>query len=39
MNRIVAQTEYFSDFVEEFWLLTFHRVRHTRAPMMGLWRH
>lgn len=30
VNRIVAETEHGTDFVEEFWLLTSHDVRHTR---------
>jgi hypothetical protein len=28
MNGVVVQTEYLSDLIEEFWLLTFCRVRH-----------
>jgi hypothetical protein len=32
VNGIVVQTEYLSDLIEEFWLLTFCRVRHIRLP-------
>jgi len=28
----VVQREYLSDLIEEFWLLTFCRVRHIRLP-------
>jgi hypothetical protein len=28
VNGVVVQTEYLSDLIEEFWLLTFCRVRH-----------
>jgi len=32
VNGVVVQTEYLSDLIEEFWLLTFCRVRHIRLP-------
>ncbi len=32
VNGVVGQTEYLSDLIEEFWLLTFYRVRHIRLP-------
>jgi hypothetical protein len=35
VNGVVVETEHLSDFIEEFWLLTCRRVRHTRSP---LWR-
>ena len=30
VNGVVVQTEYLSDLIEEFWLLTFFRVRHIK---------
>ncbi len=30
VNGVVVQTEYLSDLIEEFWLLTFCRVRHIK---------
>ena len=32
VNGVVVHTEYLSDLIEEFWLLTFCRVRHIRLP-------
>ena len=32
VNGVVVRTEYLSDLIEEFWLLTFCRVRHIRLP-------
>jgi hypothetical protein len=32
VNGVVVETEYLSDFIEEFGLLTSRRVRHTRSP-------
>jgi hypothetical protein len=32
VNGVVVQTEYLPDLIEEFWLLTFCRVRHIRLP-------
>jgi hypothetical protein len=34
VNGVVVQTEYLSDLIKEFWLLTFCRIRHIRH----LWR-
>jgi hypothetical protein len=30
VNGVVVQTEYLSDLIKEFWLLTFCRIRHTK---------
>jgi hypothetical protein len=30
VNGVVVQTEYLSDLIKEFWLLTFCRIRHIR---------
>lgn len=30
VNRVVVQTEYLSGLIEEFWLLTFCRIRHIK---------
>lgn len=32
VNGVVVQAEHLSDFIEEFWLLTSHRVRHITFP-------
>ena len=32
VNGVVVQTEYLSDLIKEFWLLTFCRVKHIRLP-------
>ena len=36
MNGVVEETEHFTDFIEEFWLLTSRRVEHIRAPSWRL---
>jgi hypothetical protein len=43
VNGVVVQTEYLSDLIEEFWLLTFYQVRHIKpindspiSPIMGI---